>query len=599
MVLRKDIPLNKKWKVEDIFASDSEWENEYNYLTKNSDFSRYKGKLSKDSELLDFLRKTDEFCLKLGLVEVYAMMRKDEDSSNSKYTSMEYKADNLAAAYSSGVSFATPEITEFSIEKLNGLKANPLFSDYDRFFDGIIKNKEHILSAETEKVLALGSTTYRSFRNIFDMADNVDFPFPQVVVRGEKVTLSHGAYGVLLADEDRLVRRKAFKSYYKAYEKLLNIISANYVASVNKDVFLAKARNYPSALSKALSSEEVKEGVYSNLLNCVNNALPVLHDYVVQRKKELCLSKMHMYDMYVSLVADCKIEYEYEDAYKIVVQGLKVLGQDYVDLLERAYRERWIDVEENYGKRSGAYSVGVYGIKHPFVLLNYKKTAHNLFTIAHEMGHSIHTYFSNKNQPQPKSDYTIFVAEVASTVNEVLLLRYLLSRETDVAKRKYYLNYFLEMFRTTLFRQTMFAEFEFEVHSIVENGGALSKESMNEIYLNLNKKYYGKDVVSDREISFEWARIPHFYSAFYVYKYATGIISAVTIADKILSGEENAVENYFKFLSSGCSDTPVNLLKIAGVDLETKQPYEKAMDVFYKTLKEFIILGEENGAKEN
>jgi len=404
--------------------------------------------------------------------------------------------------------------------------------------------------------------------------------------------LTHGAYSVCLHSEDRELRKKAYKAYYKAYKKCLNIITANYTASVNKDVFLSKVRKYDSALNRALNNEEVSVKVYENLLKSVKKALPTVHNYVAERKKILGLDKMNMYDLYVSLVDDYKLEKTYEDAYGLVEEGLSVLGEEYGKILHSAFLDGWIDVEETYGKRSGAYSVGVYGLKHPYVLLNYQKTAHNVFTIAHEMGHAIHTYYSNKNQPQVKADYTIFVAEVASTVNEVLLLNYLLGKETDNKAKRYYLNYFLDMFRTTLFRQTMFAEFEYKVHSLVEQGQALSRDVLNDIYLKLNKKYYGKSVISDKEISYEWARIPHFYSAFYVYKYATGIISAVSIADKILSKEKGAVENYIKFLSSGCSDTPVNLLKIAGVDLETEEPFDRAMKVFENTLNQFIQLND-------
>ncbi len=584
---RSEVSQNLKWKIEDIYQNITDLEKDYEYVKQNLDFSKYQGKLSDDKVLLDFLRVVDELSLKIGFLEVYAMMKKDEDSSVSSSVSLKYKIDALCSEFSTNIAFFVPEVTAFSQEKLQGLISNPNFSDYDRTFVSILKDKPHVLSEESEKILAMGSNVFRSFRGIFDMIDNVDFPFPTITHNGEKITLSHGAYSVCLHSEDRELRKKAFKKYYSAYEKSLNVITSNYIASVNKDVFLAKARKYSSALDKALSGEEVSENVYANLLKYTEKALPVLHEYIAERKKILNLNQMHMYDLYVSLVGEYKFEQPYEKAYQTVKNGLAVLGEQYQSILQSAYDNGWIDVEETYGKRSGAYSVGVYGLKHPYVLLNYQQTSHDIFTIAHEMGHAIHTHFSNTNQPQSKADYTIFVAEVASTVNEVLLLKSLLNKETDKTARKYLLNYFLDMLRTTLFRQTMFAEFEYEVHSVVEKGETLSKDTLNEIYINLNKKYYGKSVISDKEISFEWARIPHFYSAFYVYKYATGIISAVSIADKILSGEKGAVENYFKFLSSGSSDTPVNLLKIAGVDLETAEPYERAMQVFADTLNEF------------
>lgn len=595
MKKRSEIEEKYKWKVTDIYSTEDEWEKEYANVKTQIDFSAYVGRLSDEGVLFDFLEKNNEVVKVISLLDVYAMMRKDEDSSDGKAVERQYKIESLVNDYSVTVAFSTPEMSSFSVEKLQSLIKNPKFIDYDRLFTTLLKNKPHVLGEEGEKILAHGGQVFSSFRNIFEMADNVDFPFPEIEVDGEKVVVSHGTYSVLLQREDRDVREKDFKAYYDGYRKLLNIISATYISSVNKDVFLARVRNFSSAMERALFNEEVPSTVYKKLLAQVNAALPILHDYVAFRKKELNLEEMHMYDMYVPIVSERRIEKTYEQAFEMVKQGLSVLGEDYAKLLDKAYNEGWIDVMENYGKRSGAYSVGVYGIKHPFVLLNYQSVLHDVFTIAHELGHSMHTYFSNANQPQEKADYTIFVAEVASTVNEVLLLKSLLLKEKDKNTKRYLLNYYLEMIRTTLFRQTMFAEFECEAHERAEKGGALSKEALSDAYLKLNQKYYGKDVVSDEEISFEWARIPHFYSAFYVYKYATGIISAITIADKILSGEKNALENYFKFLSSGSSDTPVNLLKIAGVELESDEPYERAKKSFKDSLDEFIKLGEKNG----
>ncbi len=594
-MLKKRNEVDKKyiWKIEDIYPSIIELEKDVKFVKENIDFSKYQGNLSNEEILFEFLQKVDDVSLRVGFLEVYAMMKKDEDSSNSQNVALKGEIDSLYLSFATNTSFMLPEITAFSTKKLNSLIKNEKFKDYDRFFIGVLKEKAHVLGVEAEQVLSMGGQVYRSFRGIFDMIDNVDFPFPTIVHNGEKIVLTHGAYSVCLHSKDLQLRKKAFKAYYKAYFKSLNVITANYSSSVNKDVFLSKVRKYDSALDRALQREEVSSLVYQNLLKSVEKALPSVHNYIALRKEILALDKLHMYDLYVSLLEDYKLELGYEDAYKLVEEGLSVLGTEYVDILKDAFKNGWIDVEETYGKRSGAYSVGVYGLKHPYVLLNYQKTAHNVFTIAHEMGHAIHTYYSNKNQPMQKADYTIFVAEVASTVNEVLLLNYLLKNQTDKSAKKYYLNYFLDMFRTTLFRQTMFAEFEYKVHDIVEKDGALSKDLLNDIYLKLNKKYYGKSVVSDKEIAYEWARIPHFYSAFYVYKYATGIISAVTIADKILKKEDGAVENYIKFLSSGASDTPINLLRITGVDLETDEPFNRAMKVFDDTLKEFELLNRE------
>ena len=428
-----------------------------------------------------------------------------------------------------------------------------------------------------------------SFRDIFTKIDNADLPLPTVKHLNKSYPLSHGTYSVIMHGEDRVLRKKTFDKYYGAYISLINTISSTYYGSVKKDVFYAKARKYNSALEKALFGEDVDKVVYDNLISSTNKALPTLHKYMTEKKKLLGLKKMYMYDVYVPVVEGAELKLEYEEAYDLVVKGLAPLGKDYQDLLIKAKENRWIDVYEQKGKRSGAYSVAVYDT-HPYVLLNYQKTTHDVFTIAHEMGHSIHSYFSNKTQPYAKADYKIFVAEVASTVNEVLLIRYLLSVEKDNKLKKYLLSYLLEMIRTTLFRQTQFAEFEQIVHDLVEKGQPLNKDNLSEIYLSLNKKYYGRSVVSKGNIQYEWARIPHFYRAFYVYKYATGIISALAISDRILSEGQSAVEDYFKFLSSGSSDNPVALLKIAGVDLTDKKTFTKAFKVFKETLDEFISL---------
>ena len=438
--------------------------------------------------------------------------------------------------------------------------------------------------------MALGGEVYAGFRDVFSKIDDVDLPLKSVKnENGESVKLTHGSYSVLMQSPNREVRKKAFKSYYGAYGKLINSITSAYNGSVKKDVFLSRARNFNSSLESALFSEDVSREVYDNLLNSVNDALPLLHRYIEDKKAALNLDTMHMYDMYVPLVDSVDLKLTYEEACKLVEESLSCLGNEYVNLLKKGFSEGWVDVFENEGKRSGAYSTSAYGV-HPFVLLNYQKTTHDIFTIAHEMGHSMHSYFSAKNQPYAKADYTIFVAEVASTVNEVLLLKNILKTAKDVKLKKYLLSYYLEMIRTTLFRQTQFAEFEVYSHKKAEEGETLSKEDLSAYYLKLNKKYYGKGVVSDKEISMEWARIPHFYSAFYVYKYATGITSAITIAEKILSEGEPAVKNYFKFLSSGGSADPVSLLKIAGADLTKKETFAFAMESFRKTLSEFESL---------
>ena len=390
---------------------------------------------------------------------------------------------------------------------------------------------------------------------------------------------------------DRAKREEAYKKYYAAYIGLLNTITANYYGNVKKDVFLSRVYNFDSCLDHALFSEDVDKKVYENLLESVTENCSVMHRYIADRKKILDVDKLYFYDVYAPLVEDAEIKMSYDEAYEYVVEGLAALGSEYQALLRKGHDERWIDVEETEGKRSGAYSAGVYGV-HPFVLLNYQPTLSDIFTIAHEMGHSLHTYFSQKNQPYAKSDYKIFVAEVASTVNETLLLKYMLGKVNDVKIKKYLLNYYLDSVRATLHRQTMFAEFEYEAHKMVENGTPLTRENLCEVYAGIGKKYYGEAIEHDYEISCEWCRIPHFYSSFYVYKHATGIISAMNIVNKILTEGESAIKNYFKFLSGGSSTDPVSLLKLAGVDLETKQPFDFAMKEFEKTLLEFEKLME-------
>ncbi len=574
------------WAIEDIFSSTDEWHKTFNEIKNQINFDEYKGQLNNPDKLFDYLKALEKVSRVVDRLYVYAMMKHDEDTANAEYDALLSRITTLSVQISEKTAFFLPELTSLDVSRLKEYMENPKLKDYDYTIKSILREKEHVLSESEERLLSLASEPLSSFREIFTKTDNADLPLGTITHKGEKIPLSHGTYGVIMHGEDRELRKKAYKKYYKAYGSLINVISATYYGSVKKDVFGAKARKYQSALDKALIGEDVSPVVYQNLLQTVGEALPMLHDYVKERKNLLGLDKMYMYDMYVPTVADAEMKLEYEDAYQLVIDGLSVLGEEYVDLLKRAKDERWLHVYEGKGKRSGAYSVAVYDT-HPYVLLNYQKTTHDIFTIAHEMGHSIHSYFSNLNQPYSKADYTIFVAEVASTVNEVLLIRYLLKVEKDERLRKYLLSYLLEMIRTTLFRQTQFAEFESKAHSLVEEGEPLTKELLSSVYLELNKKYYGSAVISDDLIKLEWARIPHFYRAFYVYKYATGIISALAIADRILNEGKTAVDDYFKFLSSGSSDGPIELLKIAGVDLTKRQPFESAFKVFEDTLKEF------------
>ena len=584
---RENVPQNLKWKTEDIFATMQDWEDLYQKVSQKLDFSAYEGKLNNVETVLECFTKLNEVTLDMNRLAVYAFMKHDEDTRKSEYVALNSRMTTIEIQLSKNTSFIVPELTALPVKKLEEFVSDERLKDYDYTLKGIIKQKPHVLSRETEEILAQGGKVFDGFRQVFVMLDNADFPYPEITVNGEKVRLTHGTYGVMLQSKDRNVRKKAFQAYYKAYIGLINTLTATYVGNVDKDVFLSRARKYGSSLEMAMDNEDVSPKVYKNLLKSVNKNLPLLHRYVRDRKKILGVNTLHMYDIYTPLVENAEISVDYEEAFKIVKKGLAPLGERYQNLLQEAHDNGWIDVEETEGKRSGAYSISVYGLSHPYVLLNYQKTTNEVFTIAHELGHAMHSYHSERNQPQEKADYKIFVAEVASTVNEVLLVKYLLKNTQDKKLKKYLLSYYLDTLKGTLFRQTQFAEFEYIAHDMAEKGIPLTKDSLNDEYLKLNKKYYGRSVVSDPEIAYEWARIPHFYRGFYVYKYATGIISAVSIAERIYNEGETAVKDYFKFLSSGGSDRPVELLKLAGVDLMKTDAFDLCMQSFKNALDEF------------
>ena len=517
---RKDVPQNRKWNTEDIFASQKEWDDLYASLEGKLDFSAYKGKLKDAETILACMEGINAVVKDLSRLSVYAFMRRDEDTRKSEFDALQSRVQMLSMKFSAGVSFITPELTALPVEKLEELAADPRLKDYDYTIRGIIKDKPHVLSEEIETLLSQESRIFGGFQNIFSMINNADLPYPTIRVNGEKVRLTHGTYGLMLHSPDRRVRRAAFKAFNKVYMDLINTITATFVGNIDKDVFLARTRKYNSCLEMALAGEDVDVQVYKNLLDSVNANLPLLHRYFKDRKKILGVKTLHMYDIYTSLVENAEIQVDYEEAFNIVKEGLAPLGEQYAQLLQEAHDNGWIDVEETEGKRSGAYSISVFGLKHPYVLLNYQKTTNDVFTVAHELGHAMHSYFSERNQPQEKASYKIFVAEVASTVNEVLLLKHLLKNTDDVKLKKYLLSYYMDTLKGTLFRQTQFAEFEYLAHDMAEKGQPLTKDALCNAYLELNKKYYGPAVESDPEIAYEWARIPHLYRRFYVYKYA-------------------------------------------------------------------------------
>ena len=583
---REQVGSKYKWKLEDMYANDELWEKEYKELAdKLAEFSKYAGKLNNEKAILDILKLSDGYNNSLEQLFVYAFCRKDENTTNDKYVTMYNKVAMLANQASTVTSFINPELSELPKEKLEEIAANPRFVDYNYMFKQLIKRKEHILSKNEEKLLSMVGDFAGDFQDIFGMIDNADFIPPEVQVEGKPVKVTHGTYGLLMQNKDKDVRARAYKAYYAEYKKVLNTIGANYYANVKKDVFYAKARKYNSYLEQAVSNEDVPVDVYNTLIAAVNDNLKALHQYIELRKRVLKNPEYNMYDMYVPLVENANLALEYEEAAKLVKDGLKPLGEEYQQLLNRAIDTGWVDVYETANKRSGAYSIDAIKA-HPYVLLNYTKTTHDVFTIAHELGHAMHSYYSAKNQPAAKARYEIFVAEVASTVNEMLLLQYLLNNEKDQSIKKYLLSYRLDSIRTTLFRQTQFAEFEKKAHEIVEQGEPLTPKLLSTVYGDINKRYYGEAVTYDDEIATEWARIPHFYRSFYVYKYATGITSAIDISQRILSGEKGFLEKYMNFLKAGGSKSPYEIMKDLGVDLATPAPYQKTMEVFKTTVDE-------------
>ena len=586
---RKEVETQYRWKTEDIFGSDEAWEAAFAALETLPDVSSFRGNLNTAENVAAYFALTDAYEIRLMRVYLYAFLKHDEDVRVTKYNAYVAKVMSLFTRYGAETSFAVPELTALPEETLAAIAADERLKDYDYSLKRLIARKKYVLSEKEELILAQTSEPLSVAGDVFDMLDDAEHNLPYMVYQGKRVRLSHGLYSVIMSGSDREARAKAFKKYYSAYEKIINTLATTYYGNVKKDIFYKNVRGYESCLQAAIFEEDVSRDVYDNLVSAVDTYAPVMHRYMEVRKKTLGLDEMHMYDLYIPLVEDAELRLSFEDAFELVLKGLSPLGEEYNALLRKGRDERWIDVCETEGKRGGAYSIGIYG-NHPYVLLNYQQTTHDVFTIAHEMGHALHSYFSNANQPYAKADYKIFVAEVASTVNEVLLLKYLLHTTEDKKLKKYLLNYFMDMIRTTLFRQTQFACFEQEAHAMAERGEPLNKDNLSALYYSLNKKYYGDALTHDKQIAIEWARIPHFYRSFYVYKYATGITAAIAIAGKILSEGKPAVERYFEFLKGGCSTDPVSLLKGAGADLTDKETFASAMREFETALAEFESL---------
>ena len=586
---RSEIKVEDTWKLEDIFASDDAWEKEFEEVKALiSQMEKFKGKLGESAQTLyDALQEQDELTMRVSKLYTYAHMRYDQDTTNSFYQGLNDRIKTLYTQIASALSYVTPEILSIEESKIKQYMAeHKELKLYAHALDEITRERPHILSESEEALLAQASEVLGSSSNTFGMLNNADLEFPSIKdENGEEVEITHGRYIRFLESSDRRVREEAFKAVYETYGKFKNTFASTLSGTVKKDNFSARIRHYNSARHSALSTNNIPEEVYDNLVKTVNDNLHLLHRYIDLRKKVLGIEELHMYDLYTPLVKDVKMEVSYEEAKDYILKGLKPLGEDYLNVLKEGFENRWVDVHENKGKRSGAYSSGTYGTN-PYILMNWQDNVNNLFTLAHEFGHSVHSYYTRKTQPYPYGDYSIFVAEVASTCNEALLNDYLLKTIDDEKQRLYLLNHYLEGFRGTVFRQTMFAEFEHDVHVRAQNGEPLTPELLTKLYYDLNKKYFGDNLVIDEEIGLEWARIPHFYYNYYVYQYATGFSAAAALSKQILEEGDAAVERYVGFLKSGSSDYPIEVLKKAGVDMTTSQPIEEALAVFEEKLTE-------------
>lgn len=585
---RSDIPEKDKWAIEDIYATDEAWEKD---LAKAKEMpekiASYKGLLSTDSaKLLEYLRADDDMTVLLESLINYAQRRNDEDTRDAKYQDMVSRLEMLFVDISGAAAFVTPEILSIDDDTMERFfREQPEMELYRLCIDRVRRKRAHILSEEEERIMALTGEMTGSPDNIFSMFNDADLKFPDAVDKdGNKHQVTHGSYIPLMHSNDRELRKSAFQSLYGVYENFRNTSAAVLASQVKCLTFRARARKYDSTLQAALDGNEVPVEVYKQLIEAVHENMHYMYKYVKLRKKLLGVDELHAYDLYAPIVSDIEVKIPFEQAKQEVYDSLAPMGEDYRAIFSQGIKDRWIDVYENEGKRSGAYSAGAR--VHPYVLLNHKDTLDSEFTLAHEMGHAIHSYLSNKNQPVVYADYVIFVAEVASTCNESLLMQHLLKITTDRKRRAYLINYFLEQFRTTLYRQTMFAEFELMINEKAENGESLTADVLCDLYRQLNLLYYGEDIVIDHELDMEWARIPHFYYNYYVYQYATGFSAAIALSQRILKEGAPAVSDYIGFLSGGCSKDPISLLRGAGVDMTSTKPVTDALKLFGELIDE-------------
>ncbi|MDO5137393.1 MAG: oligoendopeptidase F [Oscillospiraceae bacterium] len=592
---RSEVPAEYTWKLEDLFETEEQWLERFEKLKDvPSRLTEFQGRIGESAEVLfSYLKLQDEVSLLLEPLFTYAFCKKDEDTANNHYQDLVGKAMGTYVAIDSARSFAVPEIMaidDAAIDKY--FEEKPELKEYRRVIDDIRRRKAHVLSPEAERVLALSGELAAVPESVGSVLRSAEMKFPDVIdAEGIAHQMTEDNLPFLLENSDVNFRKQAFDLYYEKFSELKNTLAAILDGQFKGLVFNARARNYSSTLEASLDDNEVPTEVYHNLISAVHDNLDKMYHYVRLRKKMMGLEELHMYDVYAPIVKDVAVEVPFDKAKDTVLKALAVLGEDYTDLLNEGFENRWIDVYPNEGKTGGAYSTGS-GRPHPYVLLNQKDNLDSMFTLAHEMGHALHSYHSTKNQPVCTSDYVIFVAEVASTCNEILLMKYLLKNTEDKKQRAYLINHFLDSFKGTVYRQTMFAEFELMLGQMAENGEALTADALNEKYYELNKLYFGPDMISDDWIAYEWARIPHFFYNYYVFQYATGFSAAVAIANRILEEGETAVKDYKRFLSSGSSMDPISLLKLAGVDMSTPDPINSALSLFGELVDELENLAE-------
>lgn len=589
---RAEVAAQDKWAIHDLFATDDDWRAA---LAAAKEYAprvqAFRGRLGESAQtLLDYLRLDDEISLAFDALVHYAQRRSDEDTRVAAYQEMVSQVMRLAVELQSAAAFQTPELLAIPDDTLEGFyQAEPDLTLYRLNIDRVRRRREHVLSDKEEALLAAAGEMAAAPDDVFSMLNDADLKFPDAVDKdGVKHPVTHGTYIPLMQSYDRVLRKSAFDSLYSVYGQFRNTAASILSAQMKQLLFFANARKYPSTLAAALDGTEVDPAIYHNLIDAVHRSFQPMYRYVALRRRALGLDELHMYDLYVPVVEGVEMKFTFEEAKEIALKALAPLGEDYLNLLREGFANGWIDVYENQGKRSGAYSAGAR--VHPYVLLNFKGTLDDVFTLVHEMGHAVHSYLSNKHQPTAYQDYVIFVAEVASTCNEALLMEYLLSVTTDKKQRAYLINHFLEQFRGTLYRQTMFAEFELKVNEMTQRGEGTTAEALCALYKDLNVQYFGPDMVVDDEIALEWARIPHFYYDYYVYQYATGYAAAIALSRRILREGESAVRDYIGFLSGGCSADPVTLLRGAGVDMASPAPVEDATKLFDELIGEMEAL---------